>query len=105
MRRRRFTEEQIIGILKEADAGAKIGELCRRHGIAETTFYRWRKRYGDLEVNQAKIALGHSNREVAQHLHFTPSTVGNHLHAAFGKVGRIIEIGGGLATLDMRRLS
>lgn len=54
MRRRRFTEEQIIGILKEADAGAKIGELCRRHGIAETTFYRWRKRYGDLEVNQAK---------------------------------------------------
>ena len=54
MRRSRFTEAEIVGILKEADAGAKIGELCRRVGIAQTTFYRWRKRYGGLEVDQAK---------------------------------------------------
>ena len=54
MRRSRFTEAEIVGVLKEADAGAKIGELCRRVGIAETTFYRWRQRYGGLEVDQAK---------------------------------------------------
>jgi putative transposase len=54
MRRSRFTEAEIIGVLKEADAGANVGELCRRVGIAQTTFYRWRKRYGGLEVDQAK---------------------------------------------------
>ncbi len=54
MRRSRFTEAEIVGVLKEADAGAKVGELCRRIGIAETTFYRWRQRYGGLEVDQAK---------------------------------------------------
>lgn len=54
MRRSRFTEAEIVGALKEVDAGVNVGELCRRLGIAETTFYRWRKRYGGLEVNQAK---------------------------------------------------
>ena len=54
MRRSRFTEAEIVGFLKEVEVGAKVGELCRRVGVAETTFYRWKKRYGGLEVDQAK---------------------------------------------------
>ena len=54
MRRSRFTEAEIVGFLKEAEVGANVGALCRRIGIAQTTFYRWKKRYGGLEVDQAK---------------------------------------------------
>ena len=54
MRRSRFSEEQIIGILKEQEAGAKVAELSRRHGISETTFYKWKSKYGGLEVSDAK---------------------------------------------------
>ncbi len=44
MKRARFSEEQIIGVLKEAEAGAKVSELCRRHGISDATFYTWRSK-------------------------------------------------------------
>ena len=48
------SEEQIIAVLKEAEAGAKVTELCRRHGISDATFYTWRSRYGGLEVSEMR---------------------------------------------------
>ena len=54
MRQGRFSEEQIIGILKQNEAGAPVPQLCREHGIGESTFYKWKSKYGGLEVNEAK---------------------------------------------------
>ena len=54
MKRKRFSEEQIIGVLKESEAGAKTDDICRRHGISSATFYSWRKKYGGMEASDAK---------------------------------------------------
>jgi len=54
MKRKRFSEEQIIGVLKEHEAGAKAADLCRKHGIGEATFYNWKSRFGGLEVSEAR---------------------------------------------------
>ena len=54
MKRSRFTEEQIIGILKEHQAGLSAADLCRKHGISDATFYNWRSKYGGVEVSDAK---------------------------------------------------
>lgn len=54
MKRKRLTEEQIIGVLKENEAGAKVDDICRRHAISSATFYAWRKKYGGLEASEAK---------------------------------------------------
>ena len=54
MKRKRFSEEQIIVVLKENEAGAKIDDLCRRHGISTATFYSWRKKYGGMDASEAK---------------------------------------------------
>jgi len=54
MKRKRFSEEQIIGVLKEHEAGAKTADLCRKHGISDATFYNWKNKYGGLDVSEAK---------------------------------------------------
>lgn len=54
MKKSRFTEEQIIGMIKEQESGVKTADLCRKHGISPATFYTWKGRYGGMEVNDAK---------------------------------------------------
>jgi putative transposase len=54
MRKSRFSEEQIIGLLKQAEAGRPVAELCRRVGITDTTFYKWRSKFAGLEVSEAR---------------------------------------------------
>ena len=54
MKRSRFTEEQIIGVLKEHELGAKTADLCRKHGISEATFYSWKSKFGGMDASEAK---------------------------------------------------
>jgi len=54
MKRKRFKEEQIVGILKEAEAGKTVGDICRSYGISEQTYYRWKNVYGGLRVSEVK---------------------------------------------------
>ncbi len=68
MRKKRFSEEQIIGVLKSAEAGMAVKEVCRQHGITETTYYRWKKKFGGMEVSEAKRLrqLEEENRRLKQ---------------------------------------
>jgi len=54
MKRKRFTEEQIIGVLREHELGTKTTDLCRKHGISEATFYNWKSKFGGLDVSEAR---------------------------------------------------
>ena len=66
MKKSRYTEEQIIGVLKEVDAGAKLQDVVRRLGVTEQTYYRWKAKYGGMEVSDAKKlkALEDENRRL-----------------------------------------
>ena len=68
MRQSRYTEEQIIGVLKRAEAGIKTAEICRQHGISSATFYKWKGKYGGLEVSEARRLrqLEDENRRLKQ---------------------------------------
>jgi putative transposase len=68
MTRKRYTEEQIINILKEAEAGARVGDLCRRYGMSNASFYNWKAKYAGLTVSELKRlkALEEENRRLKQ---------------------------------------
>lgn len=86
MKRSRFTEEQIIATLKEAERGRPIADMCREKGISNGTFFNWRKKYGGMEVSEAKRLkqLEDENRKLKQLL--AESTLDNHaLKVLLGK--------------------
>ncbi len=68
MKARRYTEEQIIAVLKEGEAGAKIADLCRKHGVSDATYYNWKAKYADMTVSDLKRlkALEAENRRLKQ---------------------------------------
>lgn len=68
MRKSRYTEEQIVNALKQADAGMKVEDMCRKLGITPTTFYRWKAKFGGMEVNEARRLkqLEEENRRLEQ---------------------------------------
>ena len=82
MARKRYTEEQIIAVLNEAEAGAKTGELCRRHGMSEGAFYKWKTKYAGLTLSELKRlrSLEEENRRLSLLLVFDAPEPGSDRH-------------------------
>jgi len=66
MKRGRFTETQIVSILKEADAGGKVKDICRQHGISDATYYNWKSKYGGMQASDLK-RLKETEAELSQY--------------------------------------
>ena len=68
MKKRRFSDAQIVGVLQEHEKGTKVPDLCRKHGITEPTFYRWKRKYGGMDVSETRRlkALEEENRRLKQ---------------------------------------
>ena len=82
MKKSRYSEEQIIGVLKEHQAGIPVAELCRKHGISDATFYNWRSRYGGMEVSEARRlkSLEDENRKLKKLFRHPRRTRARHPH-------------------------
>ena len=87
MKNSRFTESQIVSILKEADAGAKVKEICRRHGISDATYYNWKSRYGGMQASDLK-RLKETEAELSKLKRmYADLSVENHNHHKMGSTG------------------
>ena len=92
MRKSRFSEEQIIGILKVSEAGVETGELCRRHGITQAGLYRWKRKFGGIEVNEARSSGGAPAESRAQ---VRRTTLGDAGIRGLGRVSPLVAAGEG----------
>jgi len=85
MKRSRYSEEQIIGILKEQEAGIPVAEFCRKHGISAATFYKWKSKYGGMDVSEAKRLKALEDEDAKLKKLLADAMLDNAVEGPFGK--------------------